>query len=73
MTDHQLELVQADAGPYAVRAADPNGDRAYARSVACPDCGARVGQRCRRPSGHAAMTSHAARLNLAWQQRDRRA
>lgn len=67
--DDVEQLALLDEGPYAVRAADPEGDRAYARSVACPTCGAEAGQRCKRPSGHAAMTAHSDRLRVAWQQR----
>lgn len=36
-----------------------------ALEVACPDCGAAVGRRCKRPSGHVAMDVHAARDRAA--------
>jgi hypothetical protein len=38
-----------------------------ARSVACSKCKAPAGRPCKRPSGHRAMTSHAARVQLARQ------
>lgn len=34
-------------------------------SINCPRCKARPGSRCRRPSGHAAMTLHRERWELA--------
>jgi hypothetical protein len=50
----------------------PGCDRTWPRDpvleVACPDCGARVGTRCRRPSGHTAWGEanfHAARDTAA--------
>lgn len=32
--------------------------------VACPTCGARIGSRCKRPSGHEAPEPHVAREEL---------
>lgn len=37
-----------------------------AREVSCPDCNARVGQRCRRPSEHGAADYHRARYLAAY-------
>jgi hypothetical protein len=39
--------------------------------VACNTCGALPGRKCRRPSGHVAMTLHAERAELA-EELDRR-
>jgi hypothetical protein len=39
--------------------------------VACNTCGALPGRKCRRPSGHVAMTLHAERVELA-EELDRR-
>lgn len=55
----------------AAHCAKPGCDRSWARDpvleVACPDCGAPVGARCRRPSGHAGplIDLHASRDILA--------
>ena len=37
-----------------------------AREVACPDCLAKVGSRCKRPSGHTAAEYHHGRVLLAY-------
>lgn len=55
----------------AAHCAKPGCDRSWARDpvleVACPDCRAPVGARCRRPSGHAGplIDLHAGRDILA--------
>lgn len=36
-----------------------------ARSLTCPDCGAKPGTPCKRPSGHTADTLHMARIHAA--------
>lgn len=60
-----------EEGPCAVRAADPDGVRAWPRSVVCPKCNARVGQRCRGVlAGGQKLYAHDERLRLAWQQRN---
>jgi hypothetical protein len=35
------------------------------RSIPCPKCTARAGQRCKRPSGHPAGMIHAERIKIA--------
>lgn len=45
------------------------------QAVACPDCAARVGTWCKRPSGHKATTFHKRRCDLAdsvWEQQGAR-
>jgi hypothetical protein len=36
-----------------------------AKQVSCPDCGANVGEKCKRPSGHTVATPHAERIEKA--------
>lgn len=54
----------ADTNDRNERGGATERDRA-ARGVPCPDCGAGVGTKCQRPSGHSVRKSHADRVEAA--------
>lgn len=44
---------------------DAEPDTTCPKSITCEQCGARPGQRCRRPSGHLASQLHDCRITTA--------